>query len=42
MRFFDPEYLGNPMHFRSLRGIEEETWDPVQEKYHMKLVQTIP
>jgi hypothetical protein len=42
VRFFDPEYLDNPMRFRSLRGIEEETWDPVQEKYHTKLVQSIP
>lgn len=42
MRFFHPEYLDNPMHFRSLRGIEEERWDPVQEKFHIKLVQGIP
>jgi hypothetical protein len=42
MRFFDPGYLDNPMRIRTLRGIEEETWDPAQEKSHTKLVQTIP
>lgn len=43
VRFYDPAYLDtNPMYLRSLRGIEEETWDPVQEKYHTKLVQAMP
>jgi hypothetical protein len=43
VRFYDPAYLNtNPMYLRSLRGIEEETWDPVQEKYHTKLIRTLP
>ena len=43
VHFYDPEYLNtNPMRLRSLRGIEEETWDPVQEKFHTKLIRAIP
>jgi hypothetical protein len=43
VRFYDPAYFNsNPMFLRSLRGIEEETWDPVQEKYHTKLLRAIP
>lgn len=43
VRFYDPEHFdSNPARLRSLRGIEEETWDPVQEKFHTKLLQAIP
>jgi hypothetical protein len=43
VRFYDPAYFdSNPMYLRTVRGIEEETWDPVQEKFHTKLLQAIP
>ena len=42
VRFFDPDYLDYPMRFRSGRGIEEETWDPVQEKPLTRLLQAAP
>lgn len=43
VRFYNTAYLDtNPMFLRSLRGIEEETWDPVQEKYHTKLLRAVP
>jgi len=44
VRFFDPSQLsiGEPMRFRTLRGVEEEgDWDPVRKIEHTKVVEWI-
>lgn len=41
MRFVDPGYMGNPMRFRSLRGIEEERWHSQGVVSHTRLVRAI-
>jgi hypothetical protein len=42
MSFADPDYLDYPRRLRSLRGIEEETWDPVQGRSQIKLLRAAP